>query len=155
MYFNETAGVIAPVNATQSHRIIGEPLEDYVLNYTEHEGTQYAVVGPSKASQQVNQEASSFAVASNCSVIPQSGCAIIQGTSTLGFDCRKKNGSPLNFGGSMTDGFYSLNFGQFHKYLEEQPLFVSQSLMSWDNVPKIAPNLTEDDAPQLWNNPWL
>jgi hypothetical protein len=33
--WNVTAQVVAPANATQFHRILGEPTEDYVLNYTE------------------------------------------------------------------------------------------------------------------------
>lgn len=56
--------------------------------------------------------------------------------------------------GNMTDGYFSLNFGKFHKYFKEQSPSISQWLLGWDDVPKIAPNVTDDDASQMWTNPW-
>ncbi|KAF1364665.1 hypothetical protein EJ07DRAFT_151120 [Lizonia empirigonia] len=107
------------------HRIIGKPLEDYALNYTESDGTQYAIIGPSDVSPQTDWEAASFAVSSKCSIIPQAGCKVFGGPRNFGFSCQIKNGAPMEFYGNMTDGFYSINFGKFHKYLEEMAPFLT------------------------------
>ncbi|KAJ8112531.1 hypothetical protein OPT61_g5117 [Boeremia exigua] len=159
LYWNETAQVVAPANATYFHRIIGEPLEDYALNYTESDGTQYAILGPSDVSPEMDWEAASFAVSSTCSVIPQAGCNVFGGPRNFGFSCQMDNGAPMDFLGNMTDGFYSVNFGKFHTYLEEMPPFLSVELssgvMGLDKVNETAVNVTESDAQTLWNNPWL
>jgi hypothetical protein len=158
LYWNETAQVVAPANATQFHRIIGEPLEDYALNYTESDGTQYAIIGPADVLPQIDWEATSFAVSSKCSVIPQAGCAVFGGPRNFGFSCLPENGALKKFLGNMTDDFYSLNFGRFHTYLAEQLPFLS-SFDTWieglDKVNETAPNVTKNDAQHLWSNPWL
>ncbi|KAH6633296.1 hypothetical protein C7974DRAFT_169050 [Boeremia exigua] len=158
LYWNETAQVVAPTNVTLFHRIIGEPLEDYTLNYTESDGTQYAIVGPSDVSPQTDWAAASFAVSSKCSVIPQAGCKVFGGPRNFGFSCQEKNGAPMDFLGNMTDGFYSVNFGKFHTYLEEMPPFLStfsSGVNGLGEVNETAPNVTSNDAQQLWKNPWL
>jgi hypothetical protein len=43
----------------------------------------------------------------------------------------------------MTDGFYSLNFGKFHRYLEEQAPFIDQWVMGWNHVPTVALEMTK------------
>jgi hypothetical protein len=158
LYWNETAQVVGPTNATQFHRIIGEPLENYALNYTESDGTQYAIIGPSDVSPQTDWEAASFAVSSKCSIIPRAGCEVFGGPRNFGFSCQIKNGASMEFYGNMTDGFYSINFGKFHSYLEEMGPFLGASSSSWvislDKVNENAPNVTGNDAQHLWNNPW-
>jgi hypothetical protein len=157
LYWNETAGVVAPANATQFHRVIGEPREDYVLNYTESDGTQYAIVGPAHVSQQTDWEAASFAVSSKCSVIPQTGCKVVGGPRNFGFSCMPEHGATVKFFGNMTDDFYRLNFGQFHSYLSEMPPFLNSFttyVMGLEKVNETAPNVTADDAQHLWRNPW-
>lgn len=158
LYWDEIAQVVAPANATQFHRIIGEPTEDYVLNYTESDGTQYAITGPSDVTLQTDWEAASFAVSSKCSIIPKTGCKVFGGPRNFGFSCQVKNGAPMEFYGNMTDEFYSINFGRFHSYLEETGPFLGTPSMGWvkglDKVNETAPNVTETDAQQLWKNPW-
>ncbi|KAH7086978.1 hypothetical protein FB567DRAFT_549402 [Paraphoma chrysanthemicola] len=133
---------------------MGEPLEEYALYYTESDGTQYV---PSSVSPQIDWEAASFAVSSRCSIIPQAGCKVYGGPCNFGFACQIKNGATTKFYGNMTDGFYSINFGKFHKYLEEMPPFLSTfetGVMGLNEVNETAPNVTRNDSQQLWTNPW-
>ena len=152
--YNETGTVITLANMTHWHRIAGEPLEDYILEYTDSEGYQFAIIGPSKLPQSTDWEASSFALTTSCKVVPETACDLTHGLTMFGFRCTKARGSPVDFLGNMTDSYFSLNFGKFHKFFEEQPPFISKWLLGWDDVPKIAPNATDEDASQMWTNPW-
>jgi hypothetical protein len=157
LYWNETAQVVAPTNATQFHRLIGEPRENYALNYTESDGTQYAIVGPWNVSPQIDWEGTSFAVSTKCDAIPSNGCKVYGGPRNFGFSCQKENGATMEFYGNMTDDFYSVNFGKFHTFLEEMPPFLTpfaRGVTGLEKVNRTAPNVTESDSQHLWNNPW-
>ena len=92
--YNETAKVLVPANITRWHKAIGEPLENYVLNYTDADATQYAIVGPADMPQSTDWEASSFALSSKCIAIPAAACDIEQGgTSLFPFRCTESRGS--------------------------------------------------------------
>jgi hypothetical protein len=155
--YNETAEVLALANTMKWHKIIGEPLENYVLNYTDADGTQYAIVGPADMPQSLDWEASSFALSSKCIAIPAAACDIEQGGPSLfPFRCTESRGSPFNFTGNLRDDFFaSLDFMKFHRYLEEQSPFINQGLMGYGNESSaIAPNVTKEDSDQMWSNPW-
>jgi hypothetical protein len=156
--YNATAEALAPANTTQWHRIIGEPLDNYVLNYTDADGNQYAIVGPAEMPPSTDWEASSFALSSKCTAIPAVACDIEQGgLSLFPFRCTETRGSPFNLTGNLTDKFFaSLDFMKFHRYLEEQSPFINQWFIGYDNesISTIAPNVTEEEADQMWSNPW-
>jgi len=152
--YNETAQALAPANMSVWHRTIGNPLDDYVLNYTEADGSQYAIIGSSTLPRDVDWDATSFAVSSQCTVLPAAACNIKDGTSIFEYYCQESRGSPVDLGGYVSDGLLSLNFLKFHKYLEEQAPFVTSALKGWDNVPKFAPNVTDENSSEMWQNPW-
>jgi hypothetical protein len=118
--YNETAEVLVPANTMQWHKTIGGPLENYVLNYTDTNVTQYAIVEPPEVPQLMDWKASSFALSSQCTPIPAATCDIEQGgPSLLPSRCTEARGSPVNLTGNLTHKlFASLDFMKFHRYLE-------------------------------------
>jgi hypothetical protein len=119
-------------------------MDNYALNYTDADGTQYAIVGPPEMPPSTDWKASSFALSSKCTAIPAAACDIEQrGPSLFPFRCEEARGS-------------SLDFMKFHPYLEEQSPFINQWLTGYDNesISTIVPNVTEEEADQTWSNPW-
>ncbi|KAH9869875.1 hypothetical protein J1614_006795 [Plenodomus biglobosus] len=137
------------------------PPKDYLLNYTDEDNNQYAILGPLRSPWNIDYKASSFAVKSSCVPVPASACDIAvdipmsvtrQGIS---FHCNKSRGSTIDFQGNITHMVAATRAIDFHKYMEEEEAFMSQQVQAEPNiVEQVAPTITDEQAKDMWSNPW-
>jgi hypothetical protein len=157
-------GITTLANVMEWYRIRDEYFKTHFQNYTDPDGQQYAIVGPPKAAEEVDWKASSFAVATQCTVIPVTACDIqyfditrIESGSWGIFNCTKTGGSPIDFTGNLTAAIMGNHFLASHKYLY-------QDLPFWDNTLDMKTTkgsrahqilyATDQDAQSMWLNPW-
>ncbi|KAH9872528.1 hypothetical protein IAQ61_005365 [Plenodomus lingam] len=137
------------------------PAKDYLLNYTDENKSQYAILGPLKTPSNIDYTASSFAVSASCQPVPALACDIAvdvpmsltrQGIS---FHCLKSRGSPIDFQGNISHSVAATNAINFHKYMMENEAFMSDEInMKTNTLEEIAPTVTDEEAKAMWSNPW-
>ncbi|KAF1975318.1 hypothetical protein BU23DRAFT_634502 [Bimuria novae-zelandiae CBS 107.79] len=120
-----------------------------ILNFTNSDNVQYAVIGPANLDPSEDFKATSFAVSTTCLAILQDGCNLSQPLPNtrdgLGsrimlvpFICTK-NKSGIDITGNLTGNFFTQTHSlNFHKYASESPPFFLSTL----------------ETPEGFRNPW-
>jgi hypothetical protein len=144
-------------NRTKFFEVIIDTLDEYVLNYTEPDGTRYAIVDPAKAEPGADWKASSLALSNKCLAIPMSACKInhtmLSSKDIKRWNCSKALGSPVDLKSHMSTSAITMNTLNFHKYpAEEAPFLSEMNVDRYDN--HTIENTTLEEANTLWKNPW-
>ncbi|KAF2110525.1 hypothetical protein BDV96DRAFT_635562 [Lophiotrema nucula] len=148
--WNETSEQNRMANSSLTNEYVVGSLQDYALNYTDTDGTQFAIIGPPNAPADVDWKASSFAVSTTCSAMPRNSCDIDE---DWNFNCTKKQ-SGIDLRGELVGSLHQTHFFDMHRYLREPAPFYNQTLLGMDEVPHIAPNVTDEEANDVFSNPW-
>jgi hypothetical protein len=140
------------------------PSSDYVLNYTSPSDPdlRIALVGPPGASSDLDWAASSFGASTKCQPISMDACTIgllinPPNANYTKFNCTKDRGSPLDVNGAMAGLAYSAHYFDNHKYFKERgdPFqHLGDLKSSIDKSMSIGVNLTDQDANDVFRNPW-
>lgn len=69
-------GNIEVTNETTLYAVLDEGLGKYVMNFTESNGDQFAIIGPVDPPSDIDWQATSFALSSQCRHIPETSCDI-------------------------------------------------------------------------------
>ena len=141
----------------------GDSRKHSTLKFTDANG-QYAVLGPATTNGTMDWQAESFAVSTQCEPIPPK-CEI----SYLGFDklntsasfnCSKER-TGIDMAGIIPNSLVNMRYSDSHLYLEEPPPFfitdtrtIEQVDLLLDLLYKRAPNVTDDQANEVFRNPW-
>jgi hypothetical protein len=151
--FNNMSELVTAVNAGYGNGF---------MNFTDETGTKYAVLGPATSPSEVDWQATSFALSSQCVPVSPATCDFhtdpdsykYRGMHNLGFNCSIARGSPIDFSGYLRGNALSYAFFDFHKYLEEQgTLFRGLSLVSTIPSANIS-NVTEEEATHMFPSTW-
>lgn len=92
-----------------------------ILNYTDDEGTTYAILGPSGISDSIDWTASSFGVStSQCRPLPQASCnsTYVNSESKEVFNCTK-DAAGLDFSGSFDTEILHMHYLDFHSAIKD------------------------------------
>ncbi|KAF2726617.1 hypothetical protein EJ04DRAFT_571109 [Polyplosphaeria fusca] len=131
---------------------------NYALNFTDEEGLQFAIIGPTLADPQIDWTATTIGVSTECAAVPRHACNL---TDTDGgawksgyinaFDCGQGPGG-VNMSGNMSTTMFAMHFYDFHKYLSEPPPFNQSGFLGEDTIYAKAANVTDDE--EVFQNPW-
>lgn len=136
----------------------GPKTKDFIYNYTDANGLQYAIIGPYAPATEEDWMATTIGVSTKCSALPPSGCtrgeAVQKGfveSYHQPFNCSVEQGAPFNISGNITGFMHDIFYFDFHKYLRDEKPF-NANLIGWDD-PDIHPeNVTDDE--EVFKNPW-
>jgi hypothetical protein len=136
----------------------GTSLYSSILNYTDDQGTNYAILGPSGAENSIDWTATSFgASTSQCHALPQLYCN--SSFSTVDdrevFACTKET-SGMNFAGSFDTEIFHLSYLDFHSAVSDAKpfttLYSGEKNVWFKNKQSPIPVPLEDDT--VFLNPW-
>jgi hypothetical protein len=93
-----------------------------LMNFTEEEGTSYAILGPTSSPSDADWQAMSFALSSQCTPVPATACDIDndkfvlnnRGAFEVPFNCTIAHGSPLDFSRRTDGSSVAIAFFDFH-----------------------------------------
>ncbi|KAF1995676.1 hypothetical protein P154DRAFT_623765 [Amniculicola lignicola CBS 123094] len=160
MQYNIESGYVATANQTMFNYIDSRPLTDYAMNYTDKDGTQYTIVGPTEIEPNTDWKGVSFATSVQCKAVEKRNCEWnphINESNYVGdlewFNCTKER-SGMDAAGWLVNFMHQTRYTQFHKYFYEEPPFNNSMLLNWDAVENNAPNVTDAEANGVFNNPW-
>lgn len=134
--------------------------DDQIFNYTDSDGVQYAVLGPSRVDSSIDWKASTFGASTQCTAIPAKECEaarVISNTTEqagIPFKCNRTYGGK-EFAGIMTEGKDRRTYLNAHKYFVERDFFQTQRrIMNGTQVNEVAPTVTDEQSSEIFSNPW-
>jgi hypothetical protein len=163
-YNNATS--LAPTNATIIQDMKNSNSDQHqILNFTNAEGVQYAVVAPANVDPSYDWKASSFSVSTTCSAIPEGACTLSdpitnakdgQGSPVMlvPFNCTKEEAG-IDITGNITSHNTKVHMLDFHKYAAESNPFLNNSIEYLGDFDVILQSINAgEDADQIFKNPW-
>ncbi|KAF2650131.1 hypothetical protein K491DRAFT_149337 [Lophiostoma macrostomum CBS 122681] len=163
-YNNATS--LAPTNATIIQDMKNSNSDQHqILNFTNAEGVQYAVVAPANVGPSYDWKASSFGVSTTCSAIPEGACSLSdpitnakdgQGSPIMlvPFNCTKEQAG-IDITGNITSHNTKVHMLDFHKYAAESQPFLNNSIDYLGDFKTILQSINAgEDANQIFKNPW-
>ena len=153
-------------NRSNLMAVFDEGYGKFIMNFTDETGTRYAVVGPRTTPSDIDWQATSFAISSQCTPMPWTACIVDTksdkmndwGSRDTPFTCSLARGSPIDFSGTYQSDRHSYSFSDFHKYLQEDDeAFLSTGLkmrVPGDTVASVATNCTEQDLTEMFPSTW-
>jgi hypothetical protein len=142
--------------------VIDEPYGKSIVNFTEETGTKFAILGPTTPPPDVDWQATSFALSSQCVPIPATACNLhtptrdAQDRKHMYVNCSIHRGSPLELDGVMSESPLIYAFFDFHKYIfEKGDTFASFGVGNRSPDPwSVIRDATEQDATQMFPSTW-
>jgi hypothetical protein len=157
---------VIPNNGSNLAAVFDEGYGKFIMNFTEETGIRYAVVGPRTTLSDIDWQATSFAISSQCTPIPWTACIVDMesdkfnewGSIDAPFTCSLARGAPIDFSGTFQFDRHSYSFSDFHKYLQEDnEAFLSTGLklqVPGDTLASVATNCTEQDLTEMFPSTW-
>ncbi|ORX97952.1 hypothetical protein BCR34DRAFT_158720 [Clohesyomyces aquaticus] len=152
-------------NMTTVYEVIAAKSSEHtVMNYTDADGLQFAIAAPAKVPSNIDWEAESFAVSTQCRAIPYSACDVdAQNTPVenpiLHFNCSEERAG-IDVAGDAYYWNQQMMYFDFHKYIHEKPAFSPTTLSGgpspdgMETINTTAPNVTDSEANDVFRNPW-
>ena len=152
-------------NLTTVYEVIAGKSKDHtVLNYTDSNGTQFAIAAPANVPSDIDWEANSFGISTQCRPIPFSSCDVLPSNGTaenpiLPFNCSRER-SGIDMAGQLYYWNHQMRYLDFHKYIQERPPFSPSTISGgpspdgMDYINTTAPYITDNEANGVFNNPW-
>jgi hypothetical protein len=133
-----------------------------VFNYTDNDGVNYAIIGPSGIGPDVDWMATSYAVSSTCEAAPARACnmtgpqGIGEGDITWAFNCTSSIAGGVDLAGNFTNNIFDQFVFNNHKYLGANGPFATTSKPDFrpDVNESIVGEVTEQDNNDTFRNPW-
>jgi hypothetical protein len=144
-------------NQSAVSAVQNENYEKFITNFTDETGTKYAVLAPMDIPSDTDWQATSFAISSQCALVPPTSCSIdMHFNVTKPFNCSLARGSPIDFSGTLHNDRHVYSFSDFHKYMKEneKPFLASDFEIPEDAFTSIIPNATEQDATEMFPSTW-
>lgn len=164
LYNNATS--LAPTNATTIQDLKNSNSDQHtILNFTDTESIQYAVVAPPSVNPMDDWKASSFAVSTTCSAIPQEACDTFspitnakdgQGSPVMlvPFNCTQGRAG-IEISGFLTSHNTKVHMLDFHKYARESQPFFNNTITYSEDLDSILQKIEAgEDANGIFKNPW-
>ncbi|KAF2662701.1 hypothetical protein K491DRAFT_773231 [Lophiostoma macrostomum CBS 122681] len=133
-----------------------------VFNFTDTDGTNYAIIGPSGVAPGVDWMASSYAVSSKCEATPAKACnmtgpqGIDQGDITWAFNCTSSIAGGVDLAGNFTNNIFDQFVFDNQKYLAANGAFSTTSNPGFRPGvnESIVGEVTDADTNDTFRNPW-
>lgn len=141
---------------------MGLSKENEFLNYIDKDGSHIAILGPKGVDANVDWQASSFGVSTQCHAFRNSSCDLgepepvdIYSPKTP-FNCSKDRGA-MDISGDLFAVFHMIQYRDgWHRFLQEPAPFegTATKQILEDYMTAAAANLTDDEAGSVFANPW-
>jgi hypothetical protein len=157
---------LAPTNATTIQDIKNSVSDQHqMLNFTDANGIQYAVIGPAGVDDSLDWKATTFGVSTTCSVIAERVC----NTSGPITGAKNGQGSPImlvpfkctastagiDIAGNLTSQNTATHMMNFHKYAAEDVPFFGNTLVDLEDFATVLQNINAgEDANEILKNNW-
>ncbi|KAF2195565.1 hypothetical protein K469DRAFT_649646 [Zopfia rhizophila CBS 207.26] len=163
-YNNATS--LAPTNASIIQDLKNSDSDQHnILNFTDSNDIQYAVVGPANVDASFDWKATSFGVSTTCAAIPEGACDLStpidnakdgQGSPVMliPFNCTKGRAG-IDITGNLTSHNTKVHMLGFHKYAEESAPFLNNTISYSEDFDAILQRINAgEDANGIFRNPW-
>jgi hypothetical protein len=136
-----------------------------ILNFTDSDKIQYAIIAPPNVGTSQDWKASSFGVSTTCSAIPENACDLSTPTGDatdakgnpiilVPFVC-KRNRTGIDISGNLTSAATKTHLLNFHKYAAESAPFGDDSIdIRGGSMADIMASIQNEDANDIFKNPW-
>lgn len=158
---------LAPTNATviqDMKNLVSD--QNTAINFTNSENIQYSVIGPADADSNEDFKATSFAVSTTCTAIPEDECDVASPVSNakdgsgspvrlVPFFCTR-NRSGIDIRGNLTNHNTKTHMVNFHKYLAESEPFLGNFVenINGRSDADIVTAIQNETANDIFRNPW-
>lgn len=136
----------------------GRSSDSDIFNYTDDQGTKYAILGPSGVNNTIDWTATSFgASTSQCRPLPQVNCnsSFSAADGNEVFNCINTT-SGINFAGSFDTEIFHLSYLDFHSTVNDakpfSSLYSGEKNVWFSNKMNPIPAPSENDT--VFSNPW-
>jgi hypothetical protein len=152
---------IGPSNLTSVTALeVGVSEYHDILDFVDKDGLHLAVLVPKGITPGIDWRAISFAVSTQCQPLRNSSCEFstepdISSQWKYLFNCSSTE-PELEVSGVMYSVQQQRRYYNWHRYFEEAPLFINQviSNQALDYLARSAQKLTDNEAGQVFSNPW-